>query len=151
VEEIGKSLPAVFKRHVRRNDPQLVEILAAMWGRIAGKAVAEHSWPVAIWSGTLTIATPCSTWLAQLQQLEDEIRAAANAFLGGEAVRELRVRLAPSETAPRSETRKASPETAQVAENSVSHFDDQDGLDPEIARILEHSYSKYFSRGVKRV
>ena len=151
MEEIGKSLPAVFKRHARRNDPQLIEILAAMWGRVAGKAVAEHSWPVAFWSGRLTIATPCSTWATQLRELGDEIRAAANTVLGGEAVRELRVRLAPSETAPRSETRKADVETADRAENPASHFEGQDGLDPEIARVLDHSYSKYFSRGVKRV
>ena len=55
MEEIGKTLPAVFKRHVRGSNPQLVEILAPLWSRVAGKGIAEHSRPVAFWSGTLTL------------------------------------------------------------------------------------------------
>ena len=37
VEEIGKLLPAIFKRQVRRNDPKMIEILAPLWTRVVGK------------------------------------------------------------------------------------------------------------------
>lgn len=96
VEEIGNCLPAVLRRHARQAEPQLAEILAPLWSRVVGPRVAEHSRPVAFWSGTLTVGTPCATWAAQLRELREEILRAVNDYLGGTVVRELRVKLVPS-------------------------------------------------------
>ena len=69
MEEIGKILPAVFKRHVRPSDPSRLELLASLWPRLVGKAIARQSWPVAFEAGTLRVATSCPTWATQLRRL----------------------------------------------------------------------------------
>lgn len=150
MEEIGKSLPAVFRRHVRGTNPQLVEILAPLWGRVAGKRIAEHSRPVAFGSGTLTLSTPCATWAAQLRQLAGEIVAAVNAFLGGAVVKKLEVKFAPEVAHSKNETRKSKIEMGDAGEFRVSNFEFPSALDAETARILKRSYGKYFSRRIKR-
>lgn len=91
MEEIGNILPNVFRRHVRREDPRVTEILASLWPRIAGKLVAEHSRPVAFASGTLTLAVNSGCWAKELQHLTEEIRARVNACMGGPVVKKLRV------------------------------------------------------------
>lgn len=153
MEEIGKSLPAVFKRRAPRDEPQWVEVLGLLWPRVAGKAVAEHSRPVAFGSGTLTLSTPCETWAAQLRQLEEEILEAVNAFLGGAVVKELRVRQAPELARPRDEIRNSKVETRtrRVNELRVSNLKFPAGLDAQTAGILELSFSKYFARREKRL
>lgn len=150
MEEIGKTLPAVFKRHVRGTNPQLVEILAPLWGRVAGKGIAEHSRPVAFWSGTLTLATPCATWAAQLRQLEGEIVEAVNAFLGEAVVKKLEVKFVADGARSKNETRKSENKIRDAGEFQVSNFDSPSALDAETARVLERSYGKYFARGIKR-
>src|SRR5439155_13307595 len=57
VQEIGKVLPAIFKGHMRRANPPLVEVLAPLWPRVVGKSIAARSQPVAFEAGTLTLAT----------------------------------------------------------------------------------------------
>ena len=151
MEEIGKSLPALFKRHVRRADPQLIDILAPLWSRAAGKVIAEHSRPVAFWSGTLTIGTPCSTWAAQLRLLSEEIVGAVNSFLGALVVRELRVKFIPNLAHSKNETRNSKIKIRYAGEFRVSNFDFPNALDPETARILERSFTKYFARSEKRL
>ncbi|MBZ5514373.1 MAG: hypothetical protein LAN62_05940 [Acidobacteriia bacterium] len=47
MEEVGKILPGVFKRHLRPSDPAYVDVLASLWPRLVGKAIAAQSWPVA--------------------------------------------------------------------------------------------------------
>ena len=151
MEEIGKTLPAVFKRHVRGSNPQLVEILAPLWSRVAGKGIAEHSRPVAFWSGTLTLSTPCPTWAAQLRQLAGEIVAAVNAFLGGVVVKKLEVRFAAELVLPENETRNSKMEIRAKDEIRIPGIDTAGALDAETAGVLERSYGKYFRRGVKRL
>lgn len=150
VEEIGKCLPAVFKRHVRRDEPQFVEILAALWSRVVGKAIAEHSWPVAFRSGTLAIATPSNTWAAQLRELSGEMIGVTNAFLGGAVVKKLEVKFAPDVAHSKNEIRKSKIEPPNAGEFRASNFDFPSALDSETARILGRSYGKYFARGIKR-
>jgi predicted nucleic acid-binding Zn ribbon protein len=93
VLEIGKVLPAVFKGHMRRVNPPLVEILAPLWPCVAGKSIAERSEPIAFEAGVLTLAAQSASWAAQLGSMAEEIRAQVNAFLGAPLVKKLRVRL----------------------------------------------------------
>ncbi len=93
MEEIGKSLPIIFKRHLRHDEPQLAEILAPLWSRVAGRAVAEHSRPVAFKSGELTLETSCETWAGQLRQMRAQLAEAVNRYMGTPVVKELRVRV----------------------------------------------------------
>jgi hypothetical protein len=94
VEEVGKLLPAIFKKQMRREDARVVEILGPCWFRVAGRGIAEHSRPTAFVTGTLTLETPCPAWAAQLWQMAEEIRAKINCFLGCPVVKKLEVRLA---------------------------------------------------------
>jgi predicted nucleic acid-binding Zn ribbon protein len=91
VEEIGNSLPAVFKRQLRKPGTQLAEILAPLWARAAGRAIAEHSRPAAFADGTLTLEADSHTWAAQLRLMREQIRKKVNAFLGVPVVKELEV------------------------------------------------------------
>ncbi|MBI1982972.1 MAG: DUF721 domain-containing protein [Acidobacteria bacterium] len=149
MEEIGKILPAVFKRQVRRADAPLVELLAPLWARVAGKAMAEHSCPVAFAEGTLTLAVSCPSWTAQLRMMSEDIRAKINSFLGGPIVRTLRVRHVPDfhpmETRPAKQEDLADPRTGTLGQPVGAA-----NLDPEISGILERSFAKYFARSGKR-
>lgn len=150
MEEIGKILPVVFKRHIRRADPRLVQILAPLWPRVAGKAIARQSQPVAFVTGTLTLATPCQSWATQLRQMAEEIRAEINSFLGGPVVKKLRVQLVPKLDGSEATV----PQEDASSPLEVSKLHAADGwakLDPETARILERSLAKYFARSAKRV
>jgi hypothetical protein len=151
VEEIGKSLPGIFKRHVQRTGSQLVEVLAPMWAQVAGRAVAEHSRPVAFWSGTLTLATPSDTWAAQLRLLAPEILEAVNAFLGGAVIKELRVNLVPGLAPSKFELRGSQIETRDRTPFRIAPCEFPGGLDSETKNVLERSFSKYFARGEKRL
>jgi predicted nucleic acid-binding Zn ribbon protein len=94
MEEIGKSLPAIFKRHLRAGDERMVEILGVLWPRVAGKGIAENSRPIAFVAGTLTLETTCASWAVQLRRMSDEIREGINHYMGLSVVREIQVRLA---------------------------------------------------------
>ena len=47
MDEIGKVLPALFKKQIGRSEPHLLEILTPLWPRIVGRIMAEHSQPAA--------------------------------------------------------------------------------------------------------
>ena len=100
MEEIGKILPLVFKRQVRSNDARVIQILAPLWPRVAGKPMAQHSKPVTFDNGILTLESDCSTWSAQLRAIAEEIRAGINDYLGQPVVRKLHVRYAPKAAFP---------------------------------------------------
>lgn len=167
VEEVGKILPAIFKRQVRRENPRLVEILSPLWPRVAGRSISEHSRPITFGAGTLTLATPCSTWATELRQISEEIRAEINSFLGSPVVKKLRVRLVADvpqadadgrnlkiETvrskleARKSEFESAGPEPA--AEASELRGEIRAELDADTARTLELSFAKYFARPARK-
>ncbi len=92
MDEVGKILPAVFKPHVQQGDPPVAEILAPLWPRVVGKVMARQCRPIAFSRGTLTVAAESESWSLQLQQMEEDVRAGINAFLGGPVVRRLVVR-----------------------------------------------------------
>lgn len=91
VQEVGKILPSIFKRHLQGLDPKLADILGPLWSRVAGKSIAEHSRPVAFEAGILTLATSCPAWAAELRKMAEEIRTEINRFLGGPVVRKLKI------------------------------------------------------------
>ena len=93
MREIGTVFPAVFRGYLGGGDPRVVEILAPLWTRVAGKAIAANSKPVAFAAGTLTVAAPAGPWVAQLEMMAEEIRAAINAYLGRRIVKKVRIRL----------------------------------------------------------
>ena len=75
MEEVGNILPAVFKRRLRLGGATVADILAPLWARVAGKAMAEQSRPVAFEAGTLTLETGCPSWAVELRRMAEEIRA----------------------------------------------------------------------------
>jgi hypothetical protein len=94
VEEVGKLLPAIFKKQMRREEARVVEVLGPFWVRVAGRGIAEHSRPIAFVTGTLTLETSCPAWAAQLWQMQEDIRTKINGFLGCPVVKKVDVRLA---------------------------------------------------------
>jgi hypothetical protein len=167
VEEIGKVLPFVFRSYLQRLEPRVAEILAPLWSHVVGEPIAQHSQPVAFASGTLRLATSCPTWAAQLRHLSEEIRLEVNRYLGRAVVKRLSIRHS-SNWDPLPRRSKAaiqgSASTVKLGSPSRSWPGPRPGgsplgpearpqasrrhpeLDPEIARILEQSFTKYFSR-----
>jgi hypothetical protein len=144
VDEIGKLLPFVFRKQIRRAEPRLLEILIPLWPRIAGKTMAQYSQPAAFESGVLTLTTDCATWGAQLRQLTEEIRAEINSFLGQPVVKKLRVKKVAQLDlfTPGPSSGTATPALV-FKEGAV---DTTSIPDPEIARVIASSYAKYFAR-----
>ena len=120
MEEIGNSLPAVFKRHLRKPSPKLAEILAPLWARAAGRAIAEHSRPSGFADGTLTLEADSYTWAAQLKMMREQILEKVNAFLGGNFVKELNVAVSPSAAAERNPEGNYSRGKARLAPRTVN-------------------------------
>lgn len=148
MEEVGKILPRVVRRHVRGEGPPVLEVLAPLWPRVAGKAIAEQAQPVAFAAGTLTLATACLCWATELRGLQEEIRAAVNSALGRPLVKRVRVRHAP-EMDSASTASPASP-AAALAERPPWAESDL-GLDPEIREVLLRSFAKYFARRTEKI
>ena len=150
MEEIGKILPAVFKRQVRRSDPKVVEILAPLWARVVGKGIALQSRPAAFEAGTLTLITSCPTWAAQLRQMSAEVCAQINNCLGGAIVKKLKVRVLME--ADRSEA-PAQPGTGEIHIGPEGEKLPGSALrlEPEMMGTLERSYAKYFARQKSKV
>jgi len=145
VDEIGKILPSLFRKQIRRTEPHLLEILIPLWPRIAGKTMAQHSQPALFASGVLTLTTDCATWGTQLRHMTEEIRAEVNGFLGQPIVKKLRIKTVTQPdlfSAPR-----RSRETAPPAAPRVDQAMDTTSIaDAEIASALASSYAKYFNR-----
>lgn len=150
MDEIGKILPAAFKAQVRRADAALVEILAPLWPRVVGRGIAQQVRPVAFAAGTLTLATACPTWAAQLRQMAEEIRAQINNFLGSPVVKKLRVQhVSRMDSVELPAPPRKSPLNLEAS--GLPAPEGVDKLDPEISGILERSFAKYFARGKKPV
>ncbi len=152
MEEVGKILPSILSRHMHRGDSRLVGVLTALWARAVGKGIAQHSRPVTFVSGTLTLATACPSWAAQLGLMSEELRAEINSFLGRPVVRKLRVRYMPGLVLengdPKLETgdRRLEKGESKLAGAPSKTACELASVDPEIARLVEDSFTKYFSR-----
>lgn len=94
MEQIGSVFPSIFKAQLLREKCG-AEVLTSLWPMIAGKPMAAHSRPVSFARGTLTLASDCPSWAAQLRGLSEEIRAGVNGFLGAPLVERLLVRYVP--------------------------------------------------------
>jgi Dna[CI] antecedent DciA-like protein len=145
-------------------EPRVVEILAPLWPHVVGKAIAQHSQPLAFEGGVLKLATSCPSWAVQLRRMSEEIRAEVNRYLGRGVVKKVSFRhnsrlvltdrqgattMRQSRTPRLSEPATLRPalevgvKPRQLKPNG-SRGDIE--LDPEVARILERSFTKYFSR-----
>jgi hypothetical protein len=145
MEEIGSILPKVLKPQLSRLEPPVVEVLAPLWTRVAGKALAKGCRPVAFSAGTLTLATEDADWAEPLQQMAEEIRAHVNNFLGKSVVKHLRilcVRKLDHGDRPRRE-----PEDVSVSEPSRRDWPRQGpGMASDVAEVIGRSRAKYFGR-----
>jgi predicted nucleic acid-binding Zn ribbon protein len=65
--------------------------LAAGWDAIVGPRLASQTAPRTLDDGTLTVAASSGPWGAQARFLAAEIRVQANAALGDDVVRDVRV------------------------------------------------------------
>jgi predicted nucleic acid-binding Zn ribbon protein len=61
------------------------------WAEIVGSAVAGHAEPSSLRRGILRVRADCPTWATEVSYLAEAIRGSANAWLGHEAVREVRI------------------------------------------------------------
>lgn len=93
MEEVGKILTPLYRKFPLSSDRNLVLLLDAVWHRIAGKPIAQHSRPTAFEAGTLTLVTNCPSWAGELRQLAEEIRGKINSSLGRSVVRNIRIEL----------------------------------------------------------
>ena len=76
----------------------LVGQLGRRWTEVVGERMAMESRPTRLEGGNLVVEVSSAAWAAQLKFLQGEIRTRANAALGSEQVREVRVVVAGRET-----------------------------------------------------
>lgn len=155
MEEFGKILPRVLKTHTGGERPPVLEMLAPLWLRVAGRAMAEQSRPVAFTDGTLTLATPNRCWATELRALRNEVRSAINRALGRNVVKHVRVVLASqipalnpvgAESADHSRTESV-PNAVDAASAIVNTLGLPATLDAETRALIGRSYAKYFRGG----
>jgi hypothetical protein len=150
MEQVGNILPKALRKQLSARKPPVFEILSPLWAHVVGKLIAQHSRPVCFASGVLTLAASSPVWAGELRQISEQIRSQANTFLGNAAVRKIRVVQALG-----FEAQKETPAGPELA-NSVSLAEDEVrellwpageiGIDPGLARVVERSFAKYFSR-----
>ena len=155
MEEVGRILPSVVGRHVHDADVCLVQVLNALWSRAVGKEIAQYSRPVSVASRTLTVATACPSWAAQLGQMREELRATINGFLGRPLVRDVWVRHTPSLVL---DSEKSNVEgrnwKLKTGKPKPDNPDSKPALelanlDPEIGRYVAEAFTRYFSQAHK--
>ncbi len=170
MDELGKLLPRFLNKHVRGDQAPVVEVLAPLWPRVAGRAVAEQSRPVGFGNGTLTLAASSAPWAKELRGLHDEIRIAVNRTLGRPLVKRVRVKLAAAQVsgvdrdvsgafgleneAPSVQQKLGILSTPDHAPTSIPDGGDfglESGLDLEVREVLSRSFAKYFGRANGRV
>jgi hypothetical protein len=150
MDEVAKVLPSILKRQVQRVDLPLVEILAPLWPKVAGAAIAQQSQPDAFAAGTLTLAAADLSWAKALTVMREELRDKINAYLGRAVVRTVRIWKVPQLTRPLPSrvVDRGLPDPIDPA--AVVWTGAVDKLNPEMARIARLSYAKYFARNRKR-
>ncbi len=81
--------------------PATVGRLWSGWADIVGPAMAAHAEPSSFRDGVLRVRTDSPTWATEIGYLSETIRTAANAWVGGEVVREVRVWTSPAKVRAR--------------------------------------------------
>jgi hypothetical protein len=144
MEELGKILPVIWKRHAQRANLYLADILASLWPQVVGKPLAQHCRPLGFEGGRLMLGTAESDWAVQLRLMSEEIRAEINSFLGSPAVKKLFVKHVPglkfAAVLPQDDTAPVMPANRLPLDSAGAQ------LDREVARIVARSYAKYFAR-----
>jgi hypothetical protein len=74
--------------------------LASAWSSIVGPRLAAESSPLSLDGGVLVVATTDGPWGAQVRFLAREIKNKANAALGSQEVRQVRVVVRPPSRKP---------------------------------------------------
>jgi hypothetical protein len=145
MEEIGNILTKVLKPELSRLEPPVVEVLAPLWARVAGKALARQCRPVAFSAGTLTLAADDADWAEPLRQMAEEIRAHVNDFLGKPVVRHLRIlRVGKLDRIGRAQRR---PESIPVSKPTPKDWPGTvSGLAPDTMQVIGQPYVKHFGR-----
>ena len=145
MEEIGNILTKVLKPQLSRLEPPVVEVLAPLWTRAAGKALARQCRPVAFSAGTLTLATDDADWAEPLQQMAEEIRAHVNNFLGKPVVKHIRIlRVGKVDRSNRAQRR---PENLPVSKPKRKDWARQVSCKaPDMAQVIGRSHAKYSGR-----
>jgi predicted nucleic acid-binding Zn ribbon protein len=87
---VGESL-AVLARAFGAPPPPVLSAVFSRWVDLVGPAVADHTRPVALRDGVLTIAADQPAWATQLRLLTGELLRRLATVDDGEAVAELRV------------------------------------------------------------
>jgi len=145
VEAVGKLLPQIFKKHLRREDAHVVQVLEPFWPRVAGKEIAEHSKPLAFEAGTLTLGTSCPSWAGQLRPMADELRAAINIFLGCSLVKTVQVRFL--QNLEKVDLRMRPDDFAMIEARKSGAAIAHPKFNPPMGRIILRPKVKTFSRG----
>jgi predicted nucleic acid-binding Zn ribbon protein len=81
-------------------DPQVVGVLSGRWADVVGENIAENTRLRALRGTTLTIAVESGAWATQLRYLEADVLARIAAIVGSGVVTDVRVVVAPRESAP---------------------------------------------------
>jgi len=151
MEDLGNILPRVLKRHVRSESGPVMAVLAGVWPRVAGKAMAEQARPLEFSAGRLTLAVTCPSWAVQLEGLREEIRSAINQALGRAVVRHVRVKLV-SHDEPVAGAAARREETAPIAAKWIDvDLPTLAQLEPQLRETVSNSYAKYFARRDRKV
>jgi len=128
-----------------RLESPVVEVLAPLWSRVAGKALAKECRPVAFSAGTLTLATEDPDWAEPLQQMAEEIREHVNKFLGKPLVRHLRI-LSVRKPAHGDKSQRQ-PEDLSVSESKGRDWPRRSpGMASVAPQVIGRSRVKYFTR-----
>lgn len=155
MEEIAHILPRVLRKQPLRNRQPVLEILVPLWPRVAGELIARFSRPAAYHQEILTVAVSSPPWATQLREMREDIRAQINHFLGAPLVKKLRVQREPlpkvEQKVPFHVPEAHGASLLEARRLRLPWAEAETHLDPEVARIVERSFRKYFSRIGKEI
>ncbi|MEA2974296.1 MAG: hypothetical protein QOG82_2754 [Actinomycetota bacterium] len=92
--KLADSLPGVARR-IGGPDGAAFVHLASTWSDIVGPAVAAHSRPLRLATGTLVIAVDQAGWVTELTYLEASLRARIDDAVGPGVVQVVKVTIRP--------------------------------------------------------
>lgn len=87
---IGDVVDRLLKEDVFARGMPIATLLRA-WPEVVGERLAEATTPVSLEGGALVVRASDGPWGAQAKYLADEIRARADAALGGGVVSSIRI------------------------------------------------------------
>lgn len=76
-------------------DPRVLATLTQGWAEVVGETLAIHAHLRSLRGGVLTIEVDAAPWATQLRYLASDLRERVATLVGDDAVREVRVVVAP--------------------------------------------------------